>query len=386
MENEQTYLDPNLSKSEQFLQFFDLLEEWEDFVETMRAPFTEKELLGDDEWVEGEDDDLYTLPEFPNDTRTEREKKQDAAYERRRRFYEKLKKKVIEDYEMYKQFMTSLIAKITKILEFIRKVTDISRYIASIQNYLMYEIENNPYYREYKCRILVLQLEIKKLMIKMKKWLSKVKIKLMELFVDGKCCDALEAIYGAYIITVKVLAEVVLQILEVFKMILKFIPPFLTVGPEGMSFFITPKTMIETATMPIMNFNKSIGDWLNDAINQAISELLNTPTMTNIARKQAFAAAAVAQAQANMSVSMGMAVPMPQLPDVEGMIYKAIDILISLLPFPQPLPKYEKLNMFTNLGFSIWLVTGWCRAGNVAFGLPMQLPGAKAVPAEGAIM
>ena len=50
-------------------------------------------------------------------------------------------------------------------------------------------------------------------------------------------------------------------------------------------------------------------------------------------------------------------------------IIKAIDRLLSTLPIPDPLPKYEKL-LPINLGYLAWLIIGFCPAGKKAFGIP----------------
>ena len=48
---------------------------------------------------------------------------------------------------------------------------------------------------------------------------------------------------------------------------------------------------------------------------------------------------------------------------------KAIDFLLSQLPIPDPLPKYEKL-LPINLGYLAWLIIGFCPAGKKSFGIP----------------
>ena len=49
------------------------------------------------------------------------------------------------------------------------------------------------------------------------------------------------------------------------------------------------------------------------------------------------------------------------------MILKSIESIVSSIPVPQALPKFEKLSL-TNLGFLAWLITGFEPAGLKSFG------------------
>ena len=82
--------------------------------------------------------------------------------------------------------MEILIDNIQKLMAFIQKLMDINAYIQKITEFCMYvlsKVANDPYILQLKRRVDILILKIKRIMIRVKKWLNKTEIKLLALMV-----------------------------------------------------------------------------------------------------------------------------------------------------------------------------------------------------------
>lgn len=288
-------------------------------------------------------------------------------------------KKAQEEYAKASKSLTVILERVVRVGELVKKLTDMGTYLEQIQKViseLTEEALNNPYVQYLILQVELLALKIKKELVICSKKINKYTAKYLSLFINGKCCAALATTYGALIMALQAVASSVQVALDALQKVIDCIPPNFAVDGEGLSFFITPKYFSGGINIPIYNMNSSLINYLADALNDALSELIHTPTKLNVPLKSAYIGAKVAASQAALSVG-GVNIPLPEInvQSASNIIYKSADLIMALFPSPNPLPKYEKLNMLTNIGFSMWLITGWCRAGQVAFGLPGQLPG-----------
>jgi hypothetical protein len=177
--------------------------------------------------------------------------------------------------------------------------------------------------------------------------------------LDNKCGSGITAALNAAVVAImavfKALAIAVYAVMMAVKLILDMMPPMISVGAESMCFFLTPKSVMLGLTkvgMTCANPNKSICNRLPTAIKQAISAIEEAINIANNAIRIAMIATGAA---------LGLACAFTQfnIPDTlckvlkvinPKTIIKAIDLLLSLLPIPDPLPKYEKL-LPINLGY-----------------------------------
>lgn len=338
-------------------------------------------------------DDISTIYDSDSkEEKTEEEKVDDSSLSTKEKIsakldiaHEKIKTVVQDAQEEYNKTSKSLsviMERVANIAKLVQKLTDMTTYIAQIQKFLTElkgEALNNPYVQYLKLQVELIELKIKKELKICEKKTNKYTSKYLGLFLNGKCCAALATVYGALLMSLQVVVAAINVALEALQKVMNCIPPNFTVGGEGLSFFITPKYFTGGIKMPIYNLNSSMILYSPEALTTALSELIHIPTVANVALKSTFLGARVANAQNELKVSdLKPNVPDINLQSVAKVLYKAADTIMALFPSPNPLPKYEKLNMFTNIGFSMWLITGWCRAGQVAFGLPGQLPGVPA--------
>lgn len=312
------------------------------------------------------------------DTRTKTEKALDDAYDKSAEIINKTQDIILASQKGLHIIMT----RITNVAKLIKSLTDISKEINEIMNFitgLSQELLNTPIINYLKLTCQLVLLDCKKELIKLNKITAEQSIKLLNKFINGKVSNALMSMYAAPLTTLIKLGEAVQTAVAYIDKTLGYLPKNLLVDADAMSFFMTPKMATGGTKVPIYNINASMANYISTALDEALKNLNNTPKIANTASKASFISARVAEAQANLEVGNSK-IPVPEINVQQAMnlLYQAEDKLISLLPSPMPLPKYENLNMLTNIGFDMWLITGWCRAGQVAFGLPGQIPGVPA--------
>lgn len=368
---------------DKILSYLIVLDDFEETIDSFKSLDEDLSSIYDGTDENTEDDAKEEKQEeVTTDTSTGRK---NTIYAKLDKAQEKTKEYVKEAQNEYLNTSKSLsviMLRVANIAKLVQKLTDMAIYIAQINKVLSglkQEALNNPYVQYLKLNMELVELKIKKELKICSKKTNKYTTKYLSLFMNGKCCAALSATYGALLMSLQVVVAAIQIALDAIQKGISCIPKNFTIGGEGLSFFITPKYFTGGITMPIYNMNSSMVLYMSQGLTESISELLHTPTKSNAALKSAFLAARVAAAQSQLQVSgLSPAVPEVNIQSAISTLYKAVDALLALLPSPQPLPKYEKLNMFTNVGFSMWLMTGWCRAGQVAFGLPGQLPGVPA--------
>lgn len=368
---------------DKILSYLIVLDDFEETIDSFKSLDDDLSSIYDDSEEEDEKEKETSTQEesTTENNANEKEKiinKLDKAQKKTKEYV----KKAQEEYSNTSKSLAVIMLRVANIAKLVQKLTDMTTYIAQINKVLSglkQEALNNQYAQYLKLNVELVELKIKRELKICYKKTNKYTTKYLSLFLNGKCCSALSTTYGALLMSLQVVVAAIQIALDAIQKGISCIPKNFTIGGEGLSFFITPKYFTGGITMPIYNMNSSMILYMAQGLTESISELLHTPTKSNAALKSAFLAARVAAAQSQLQVSgLNPEVPEVNIQNTISTLYNAVDALLALLPSPQPLPKYEKLNMFTNVGFSMWLMTGWCRAGQVAFGLMGQLPGVPA--------
>lgn len=249
----------------------------------------------------------------------------------------------------------------------------LTKLIAELNDLNRFNVHNVEYYSSqvFIKKLQILALKIKKLLLNVKMRISEYTKNLLCSAIVGRASEILMPIIGAILMAFQALSQMLSGLLMGIQTVLNLIPEFLKVNPEGMTFFMTPKSM-QNVKINAVNSNQSITNRLPDAVKTTISKVLKSNDIANIAiRKANIAAAAVKGAASartlNGKFDYGMNKHLIKLDSAS--ILKQVDNIVSLIPIPQSLPKYEKLSL-TNLGFLAWCMTGWCPAGKQCFGFP----------------
>lgn len=163
---------------------------------------------------------------------------------------------------------------------------------------------------------------------------------------------------------------VVINIIDILMVIIQSII-VMTVDAAGCSFFMTPKSMSGTK-MNILNANSSLTNRIPQALDVAISEAEQAINKTNIVTKTTAIMESASKGMESATSENGFT--LPQFPNLEAFDIKKIKPLIETLMLPlqftaDPLPRYEKLNIL-NIGFLIFLITGFEPAAKQSFGIP----------------
>lgn len=170
----------------------------------------------------------------------------------------------------------------------------------------------------------------------------------------------------------QILAQAITLALQAIEMVLNLIPQILSVNPHGMCFFMTPKSMKKT-DMTIANQNTSISDRVPQAVKLAIEKIEDGMAVANTAIKISTISAGAGLGLAALADEK-FEIPQWVCKTMEIMtaasVMTSIDKLLLLIPNAYPLPKYEELSL-TNVGFLVWLLTGFLPAGLKSFGLPV---------------
>lgn len=231
--------------------------------------------------------------------------------------------------------------------------------------------ERSKITNKIKQKLHLLSLKIKKTLLNIKLGLTKLKRGMLLLAAEGKIAPFLQAMFMAIITAIQLIFKVIAVIIGVLNNIIKMIPMMFNMDAEGMAFFMTPKSF-STTKMNIMNPNQSAQRILPKGVITSIDTLMNAPLFTMGTNKKAAVAASVAQSAANAfnEDSNFTVVDADISYAVRKSILSTINTLLAILPLVEPLPKYERLPMWKNLGYFLWLLTGWCPAGKKSFGIP----------------
>ena len=276
--------------------------------------------------------------------------------------------------------------KAVKMCKMIAKIKSLQKIVDSLKGLTIVLTDSMKYIVEYNINAAVeyIMKKIQILALKIKRLLAELSIKIAKMMrslligLDNKCGSGITATINSAIVAImavfKALAIAVNAVMMAVKFILDMMPPMISVGAETMCFFLTPKSAMLGLTkveMTCANPNKSICNRLPTVIKQSISAIEEEINIANNAIRIAMIATGAA-------FGLTCAFTQFNIPDTlckvlkvinPQTIIKAIDLLLSLLPIPDPLPKYEKL-LPINLGYLAWLIIGFCPAGKKAFGFP----------------
>ena len=276
--------------------------------------------------------------------------------------------------------------KAVKMCKMIAKIKSLQKIVDSLKGLTIVLTDSMKYIVEYNInaaveyimkKIQILALKIKRLLVELSIKIAKMMRSLL-IGLDNKCGSGITATINSAIVAImtvfKALAIAVNAVMMAVKFILDMMPPMISVGAETMCFFLTPKSAMLGLTkveMTCVNPNKSICNRLPTVIKQSISAIEEEINIANNAIRIAMIATGAAYGLACAFTQFNIPDALCKVLKVINPknIIKAIDLLLSLLPIPDPLPKYEKL-LPINLGYLAWLIIGFCPAGKKAFGFP----------------
>lgn len=276
--------------------------------------------------------------------------------------------------------------KAIKMCKMIAKIKSLQKIVDSLKGLTVVLTDSMKYIVEYNInaaveyimkKIQILALKIKRLLVELSIKIAKMMRSLL-IGLDNKCGSGITSTINSTIVAImavfKALAIAVNAVMMAVKFILDMMPPMISVGAETMCFFLTPKSAMLGLTkveMTCANPNKSICNRLPTVIKQSISAIEEEINIANNAIRIAMIATGAAYGLACAFTQFNIPDTLCKVLKVINpqTIIKAIDLLLSLLPIPDPLPKYEKL-LPINLGYLAWLIIGFCPAGKKAFGFP----------------
>lgn len=276
--------------------------------------------------------------------------------------------------------------KAIKMCKMIAKIKSLQKIVDSLKGLTVVLTDSMKYIVEYNInaaveyimkKIQILALKIKRLLVELSIKIAKMMRSLL-IGLDNKCGSGITATLNSAVAAImavfKALAIAVNAVMMAVKLILDMMPPMISVGAETMCFFLTPKSAMLGLTkveMTCANPNKSICNRLPTVIKQSISAIEEEINIANNAIRIAMIATGAAYGLACAFTQFNIPDTLCKVLKVINPknIIKAIDLLLSLLPIPDPLPKYEKL-LPINLGYLAWLIIGFCPAGKKAFGFP----------------
>ena len=276
--------------------------------------------------------------------------------------------------------------KAIKMCKMIAKIKSLQKIVDSLKGLTVVLTDSMKYIVEYNInaaveyimkKIQILALKIKRLLVELSIKIAKM-MRILLIGLDNKCGSGITATLNSAIVAImavfKALAIAVNAVMMAVKFILDMMPPMISVGAETMCFFLTPKSAMLGLTkveMTCANPNKSICNRLPTVIKQSISAIEEEINIANNAIRIAMIATGAAYGLACAFTQFNIPDTLCKVLKVINpqTIIKAIDLLLSLLPIPDPLPKYEKL-LPINLGYLAWLIIGFCPAGKKAFGFP----------------
>lgn len=276
--------------------------------------------------------------------------------------------------------------KAVKMCKMIAKIKSLQKIVDSLKGLTVVLTDSMKYIVEYNINAAVeyIMKKIQILALKIKRLLAELSIKIAKMMrslligLDNKCGSGITSTLNSAIVAImavfKALAIAVNAVMMAVKFILDMMPPMISVGAESMCFFLTPKSAmlgLSKVEMTCANPNKSICNRLPTVIKQSISAIEEEINIANNAIRIAMIATGAAYGLACAFTQFNIPDTLCKVLKVINPknIIKAIDLLLSLLPIPDPLPKYEKL-LPINLGYLAWLIIGFCPAGKKAFGFP----------------
>lgn len=215
----------------------------------------------------------------------------------------------------------------------------------------------------------IIVLYIKKIISIIKRTVAEWTKMILQWASTGKGGAVVTALISPVILLYKGISILATGILKGIQVALSVLPSMIVVPAEGMSFFLTPKSM-KLTEMNVVNSSQSVIYWLPPAIMDKINDIVKSVDKINIPLKVSGIAAGALLTASTIATASELKVHCPDSSKLNPeTILKLINEILKTLAIPQPLPKYENLSLL-NLGFLAWLLTGFCPAGQASFGLP----------------
>ena len=255
--------------------------------------------------------------------------------------------------------MTDLIKNITNIIS---TASGSIKLFDGFQNYIAMQVILK--------RIQLCLLYAKRLVVKIKIKIAEITKKLLIEMISCKGTsvpDPLSSAINAAFMALGVAIQALLTIIDTFMKTIS--TGKLGIDAQGMVFFLTPKSSNMTK-VSIYNTNSAISDRLPQPMKMALFEIEKTVDRANAAiKKAALATGATLGAISILSDNPEFGISNKLSHINPGQIQKLIDAAENLIPLPLGLPRYENLK-FTNLGFLVFLATGFEPAAHKSFGIP----------------
>lgn len=175
--------------------------------------------------------------------------------------------------------INKFITKIEKYVEFIQSI-DLNRIFNQAVNGISKRTMSKIAAAQKRCKtkIELLSLKIKKAGLYAKLTIVKIKRNLLLLAADGKIAPVLQAMFSTLVIMIQAVLKIIATVLGVISALLKAIPKMFTVDPEGIAFFLTPKSMRPVKTK-ILNLNQSCVRVIPTPVIKAIDTVLDLPVV-----------------------------------------------------------------------------------------------------------
>lgn len=261
-------------------------------------------------------------------------------------------------------YLEKLVSAFTKTISKITEIYDwlVEHIVYDACGYLIKKIE-------------IVLLRIKCIILNIKIYISKATRDLLVNCISGKGAVITAVLFAplqALMAAFQLVANVIGYALMGINFVLGLIPKLIRVSAEGMSFFMTPKSM-KTTEMTVVNVNQSINDKLGPAVKTAVATTMQSVKRADVPIKIASIAAgaaagvALAKSDKELEIPESCAAALSVLNSSD--IATAINLLIAYIPVADPLPKYENLVIY-NPGFMVWLLTGFLPAARMSFGIP----------------
>lgn len=262
------------------------------------------------------------------------------------------------------------IKKINAYKSFLQLLSEIPADLNDIASYyIRYITKSASQYILKKTQIISLQ--IKKVVASVKKKIAELTKEILQFCTSGTGNPAISALLSPVILLFRGISILANAILIGINAVLSVLPPIVAVNAEGMSFFMTPKSLNTTA-MNVLNMNNSVVYKIPSEIQDKINQVLMTVNKLNIPIKMSAVTAGAALGAAAVRENGNFNIGCKDLSKLNPReLLRVIETIISVIPLAEPLPKFENLSI-TNLGFLIWLMTGFCPAGRSSFGMPGQ--------------
>jgi hypothetical protein len=267
-----------------------------------------------------------------------------------------------------------LVNKISRLEKIVNTFTTIISGMNEIYNWLIDNIVCKACGYLIK-KIQVIALHIKYFLINVKIFVAKSTRDLLTNCITGKGSVVTAVLFAplqALMLVFQGISTVIGYALQGIQYVLNLIPSIISVPAEGISFYITPKSMQNTQ-MTIINSNQSVSDKLSPALKESVLTVLQSIKKADVPIKIASIAAGATIGITLISTNKELAIPESAANALSILdpkkIASTLNKILAYVPVADPLPKYENIAIY-NPGFLIWLMTGFLPAGRTSFGIP----------------